>query len=137
MSDRVRVLLADDLRVVRRAVARLLSIEPDLEVVGEAVDGLDVIEKVGQLSPDVVVMDVSMPRLSGVQATRQIAAEFPTVKVVALSAHAADYMAQPMLEAGAATYLDKNMPVETLAVAIRSAVGDEGRVERANSHCGR
>ena len=127
MSDRVRVLVADDLRVVRRAVARLLSVEPDLEVVGEAVDGVDVVEKVAQLSPDVVVMDVSMPLLSGVQATRQIAADFPTVKVVVLSAHAADYMAQPMLDAGAATYLDKSMPVETLAVAIRAAVCDGTR----------
>lgn len=124
MSDKVRVLLVDDLRVVRRAVGDLLSIEPDLEVVGEAVDGLDAVDKVGELSPDVVVMDVSMPRLSGVDAARQIAAEFPTVKVVALSAHAADYMAQPMLEAGAATYLDKSAPAEKLAGAIRAAACD-------------
>ena len=126
MSDHVRVLLVDDLRVVRKAVERLLSAEPDLEVVGEAVDGLDAIEQVGRLAPDVVVMDVSMPRLNGVEATRRLRKEFPEVTVIGLSAHAADYMARPMLEAGATTFLDKGMPVETIAVAIRLAACDEG-----------
>ena len=126
MSDHVRVLLVDDLRVVRKAVERLLSAEPDLDVVGEAVDGLDALEQVGRLSPDVVVMDVSMPRLNGVEATRRLREKFPQVTVVGLSMHAAEYMARPMLEAGAATFLVKSMPVETIAVAIRLAACDEG-----------
>lgn len=125
MSDHVRVLLVDDLKVVRKAVERLLSAEPDLEVVGEAVDGLDALEQVGRLSPDVVVMDVSMPRLNGVEATRRLREEFPQVIVVGLSMHAAEYMAGPMLDAGAATFLDKSMPVETIAVAIRLAAHEE------------
>lgn len=128
MEDKVRILVADDQRVVRRAVGRILSIEPDFNVVGEAEDGVDALEKVHQLSPDVVLMDVTMPKLGGVEATRRIAAEFPAVKVVGLSAHAADYMAEPMLNAGATTYLDKSIQVETLAVAIRAAVADEKRV---------
>ena len=121
----VRVLLADDLRIVRRAVGRLLSVEPDLEVVGEARDGLEALDLVARLSPDVVVMDVSMPKLNGVEATKRIRDEFPAVKVVGLSTHAADYMAGPMLEAGAATYLDNSMPVETLPVAIRLAAREQ------------
>ena len=125
MSDHVRVLLVDDLKVVRKAVERLLSAETNLEIVGEAVDGLDAIEQVGRLSPDVVLMDVSMPRLNGVEATRRLRKEFPKVAVVGLSAHSADYMAGPMLEAGAATFLDKNMPLETIAVAIRLAAHEE------------
>ena len=107
MNDPVRVLLVDDLRVVRKAVERLLSVEPDVEVVGEAVDGLDAVEQVERLAPDVVVMDASMPRLNGVEATRRIREAFPQVTVVGLSMHAADYMARPMLEAGAATCLDQ------------------------------
>lgn len=125
MNNPVRVLLVDDLRIVRKAVERLLSVEPDVEVVGEAVDGLEAIEQVERLAPDVVVMDVSMPRLNGVEATRRIREAFPQVTVVGLSMHAADYMARPMLEAGAATFLDKSMPAETFPIAIRLAARGE------------
>jgi DNA-binding NarL/FixJ family response regulator len=102
-----------------------LSVEPDVEVVGEAVDGLEAIEQVERLAPDVVVMDISMPRLNGVEATRRIREAFPQVTVVGLSMHAADYMARPTLEAGAATFLDKSMPAETFPIAIRLAARGE------------
>ena len=125
MDDKVRILVADDQLAVRRAVGGLLDAEEDFDVVGEAADGVEALQKVQKLSPDVVVMDVSLPKLGGLEATRRITAEFPAVKVVGLSAHAAEYMAQPMLEAGATRYLDKNVPAETLAVAIRAAVGEE------------
>ena len=121
MGDAIRVLVVDDQRVIRRAITRLLSIEADVEVVGEAVDGLDALKQVRRLSPDVVLMDVTMPKLNGLEATKRIVAEFPQVKVVGYSMHEADVMARPMLQAGAVTYLDKSMPAETLPLAIRLA----------------
>lgn len=125
MDGNVRILIADDQLAVRRAVGGLLDVEEDFEVVGEAGDGVEALQKVRELSPDVVLMDVSLPKLGGLEATKRITAEFPAVKIVGLSAHAAEYMAQPMLEAGATRYLDKNAPVKTLVVAIRAAVGED------------
>lgn len=124
MNETIQILVVDDQRVVRRAITRLLSVEPDFEIIGEAVDGLDALRKVERLSPDVVLMDVSMPKLNGLEATRRIAAQFPNVRVVAFSMHDAEPMARRMLEAGAVTYLDKGMPAETLAMAIRLAGQD-------------
>lgn len=122
MSGSIRVLVVDDERIARRAVTRLLRMQPDFQVVGEATNGLDAIREVARLTPEVVLMDVTMPTLNGVDATKRILAEFPSVKVVAYSTHDSHGMAPAMLAAGAVTYLEKSMPVETLAVAIRSAV---------------
>ena len=117
----IRILVADDQSVVRSAITHVLAAESDFEVVGEAGDGREVVQQVQRLSPDVVLMDVTMPGINGIQATEQIAAENPSTKVVGFSIHDAETMGPIMLHAGAATYLEKGMPLETLAVAIRSA----------------
>ena len=86
-SKKIRVLLCDDHALVREGTRRLLEGEPDIEVVGEASDGFEAIELAGKLSPDVIAMDVSMPRMNGIEATREIKQNFPHVFILALTAY--------------------------------------------------
>jgi DNA-binding NarL/FixJ family response regulator len=120
---RVRVLLVDDSPVMRQAVGALLQGEPDLEIAGEAADGSQAIALTRQLQPAVVLMDVTMPGLDGIQATRTIHAEFPQIPVIGLSMLAGREHAQAMREAGAVTYLTKSGPPEALLAAIRASAG--------------
>lgn len=115
----VRVLLADDHQIVREGVMGLLQDEPDIEVVGEASDGLMAVEKALQIQPDVVVMDLSMPGLTGIEATRRILAERPNTRVVGLSMHEEADMAAAMREFGAVAYLTKDGSSDALIAAIR------------------
>ncbi len=115
----VRVLIADDHAIVRDGLVRLLGDYADIEVVGQAVDGAVAVETARQLEPDVVVMDVSMPRLDGVEATRRIVTQLPQIRVIGLSMHAEADMAARMREAGAIAYLPKSGPPEDLVSAIR------------------
>jgi len=116
---KVRVLLADDQRILRAGLARLLQDQADIEVIGEAVDGVMAIEMARNLHPDVIVMDVTMPRLNGIEATRRIAAEMPEIRVIGLSFHEEEDMARQMHKAGAAAYLTKGGPADALIAAIR------------------
>lgn len=116
----IRVLLVDDHRILREGLAGLLQEQPDLDVVGEAEDGVEAIQLTRQLHPDVIVMDVSMPRLGGVEATRRIKADFPQVRVIGLSMHEKDDLARAMIDAGAAAYLTKGGPSDALVAAIRA-----------------
>jgi PAS domain S-box-containing protein len=116
---RIRVLLADDHAVVREGVARLLGGEPDIEVVGQAAEGHEALRLARELLPDVVLMDVSMPGLDGVEATRAIHAELPRVRVVGLSMFEEADQAQAMREAGASDYVTKSGPATRLVAAIR------------------
>jgi PAS domain S-box-containing protein len=118
-SGKIRVLLADDHPIVRQGLARLLTEEPDMEVVAEAADGRTAIELARQVQPDVVIMDVTMPGGGGIQATRVITGEFPAMRVIGLSMHAEADMAAAMRRAGAADYLAKGGSTETLVAAIR------------------
>src|SRR5262245_41148904 len=120
------VLIADDHQIVRQGLRSLLDSHPDLTVVGEAADGREAIAKVKQLKPDVVVMDVGMPDLNGIDATRQVTAHQPAPQVVALSMHADRRFAGEMLRAGAKAYVLKESAFEELANAIREAV--QGKV---------
>jgi len=117
----IRVLLADDHKIVREGLSSLLADQPGIEVVGQAADGLAALEMARILHPDVVVMDVSMPLLDGVEATRRLKAEFLEIKVIGLSMHAESDMAGSMREAGAVAYLSKGGPAENLINAIRSS----------------
>ncbi len=117
--DVIRVLLADDHKILREGVRGLLQSSPDIEVVGEASDGRMAVELTRRLRPNVVVMDVTMPNMNGIEATRRIKEEFPQVRVVALSMHEPQDMAVAMRDAGAQTYLAKDGPSEDLIRAIR------------------
>ena len=118
----IRVLLADDHRIMRASLAGLLRNQPGIEVVGQAGDGQEVIEKARALRPDVIVMDVTMPVVDGVEATRRLTAELPDLFVIALSMHEKEDMQRAMREAGAKRYLTKDGPPEMLIAAIRSGI---------------
>ncbi len=117
------ILLADDHRVVREGLRTLLSQEPDLSVVGEAADGHQVVEMARALRPDVVIMDIAMPTLNGIEAARLIVAENPSVRVVALSMYADRRFVTQILRAGAMGYVLKEAAFEELAHAIRTVAG--------------
>ncbi|MBN2578815.1 MAG: MEDS domain-containing protein [Pirellulales bacterium] len=117
---KIRILIADDHAVFRKGLLDLLRQEPDLEVVGEAADGEAAVEQARRHHPDLVLMDVAMPRADGMEATRRITAELPGVRIIGLSAHREEDIAQALYKAGAVSYLSKDEPVELLIAAIRS-----------------
>ena len=121
----IRIIVADDHRIVRNGLRTLLNSEPDIEVIAEAENGRKTVHLVRELLPDVVVMDVTMPDLNGIEATRQILAEFPQVKIIALSMHHHEQFVTGMLTAGASGYLLKDCSVEELTAAIRAATKGE------------
>jgi DNA-binding NarL/FixJ family response regulator len=115
----IRILIADDHQIVRQGLRTLLEKEPDMAVVAEADDGRATVRLVREKSPEVVIMDVAMPDLNGIEATRQIVAEFPKIKVIALSMYADQRFVLNMLKAGASGYLLKDCAFEELIRAIR------------------
>ena len=116
---RIRVLVADDHAILREGLAGLLAEEPDIDVVGQAGDGQEALELARRIAPQVVLMDITMPVLNGIDATRQIKAEMPQIRVIGLSMHEDQAMIAAMYEAGADAYLVKNGPSESLVEAIR------------------
>ncbi|MCK6474223.1 MAG: response regulator [Planctomycetes bacterium] len=122
---RLRVLLVEDHEIVRKGVRQLLEEDPAIEVVGEAADGRTAVEMALDLRPDVIVMDVVLPKLDGIQATRRIAARLPGARIIGLSVYAQEEMARQMLKSGAQCYLAKGGPVEALLAAVKDQVGSE------------
>jgi DNA-binding NarL/FixJ family response regulator len=120
-----RILLADDHQIVREGLRSLLQQHQDMEVIGEASDGRTAVAMSEQLEPDVVIMDVGMPDLNGIEATRQIVNREPGAKVVALSMHSDRRFMGEMLKAGAKGYLLKDGAFEELATAIRAVVSNK------------
>ena len=118
----IKIVLADDHQIVRHGLRSLLSAEPDIEVVGEADNGRAVVRLVQELSPQVVIMDISMPDLNGIEATRQILAESSGVKVIALSMHSDSLFVLNMFKAGASGYLLKDCALEELVKAVRTVM---------------
>lgn len=118
---KIRVLLADDHVVVREGLRALLMAEEDIEIVGEADNGRQAVQLVKNLVPDVVVMDIAMPVLNGLEATRQITRSVPASKVLVLSSYSDDEYVQQLTEAGAAGYLVKQTAASELVKAIREA----------------
>jgi DNA-binding NarL/FixJ family response regulator len=114
----VRLLLADDHEIVRRGLRALLEAEPGWEVVAEAVDGRDAIEKTKQTKPDVAILDIGMPSLNGLEAARQIVTSGLQTKVLILTVHDADPVIQQVLEAGARGYLLKSDAARDLVTAV-------------------
>lgn len=116
----IRVLIVDDHLIVRKGIRALLVTERDIEVVGEASDGVDAISKVVNLHPDVVLMDLVMPVMDGIEATRQMTGQWPEMAVLVLTSFAADDMVFPAIKAGALGYLLKDSSPEELIEAIRN-----------------
>jgi DNA-binding NarL/FixJ family response regulator len=115
----IKVLIADDHQIVREGLRALLETEPGITVVGEAEEGRTTLRLVRELVPDVIIMDVAMPDLNGIEATRQVVAEFPEIKVIALSMHNDRRFVLNMLKAGAKGYLLKDCAFKHLIKAIR------------------
>jgi DNA-binding NarL/FixJ family response regulator len=121
----MKVLLADDHRIVREGLRSLLEDQADIEVVGEADNGRTALEMAAEHEPDVVVMDVAMPQLNGIEATRRLINDQPDTKVVALSMHSDRRYVSEALKAGATAYLLKDGAFEELVTAIRSVVANK------------
>lgn len=119
--EKITVLLADDHTVVRQGLRALLIAEGDIDIVGEAENGREAVQLVKKLLPDVVVMDIAMPQLNGLEATRQITRAVPSTKVLVLSSYSDDDYVQQLTEAGAAGYLVKQTAANDLLKAIREA----------------
>ena len=119
----IKVLLADDHGIIRQGLRSLLEKQSDIEVVGEAEDGRKAVALVQKLAPDIVIMDITMPNLNGVDATHQIAAHSPNVKIIALSIHSNKRFVADMLKAGASGYILKECLFDELVLSIRTVVG--------------
>ena len=125
MAESIRVLLVDDHQVVRQGVRFFLETQPGLEVVGEAGSGEEGVTLSAELAPDVVLMDLVMPQMDGVEATRQVKRVSPRSRVVVLTSFHDDSYIFPALQAGAISYLLKDVALPELAEAIRRAARDE------------
>ncbi len=121
----VRIIIANDHQILRQGLRALLEKEPDMEVVAEAGDGLKTVALVRELTPHVVIMDVNLPILNGIDASRQILSEYAKIKVIALSMHGDRRFVINMLKAGAHGYLLTDCPFEELAQAIRLVMANK------------
>jgi len=121
----VKLLIVDDHKIMRDGLRILLSQQEDLEVVGDAENGADAIHKSRQLQPDVVIMDVNMPVMDGLDATRFIREEFPEIKVIALSMHSRKSFVAEMLKAGASGYVPKEQAFEELVQSIKTVMNGQ------------
>jgi PAS domain S-box-containing protein len=122
-AGKIRLVLVDDHKIMRQGLRELLREQPDMEVVGEAENGLAGIQMAHELKPDLVVMDVTMPVMNGIEATRTLSRDLPQSKIVGLSMHEKEDMAEAMLEAGAVAYVTKAAASETLTSTIRECLG--------------
>ncbi|MEK7405787.1 MAG: response regulator transcription factor [Acidobacteriota bacterium] len=133
MGKKIRVLLADDHAVVRQGFRLILAAQPDMEIVGEAANGREAVELGETLQPDVIVMDVAMPELNGIEATRRLAASAPRTRVLALSMHKDSVYVREILRAGARGYLLKDAIDRDLLAAVRAVARSEGYLSPAVS----
>lgn len=132
MTDRaIRVLLVDDHAMVRRGMRDFLDLHDDIEVVGEAIDGEEAVGRAAELRPDVVVMDLMMPNLDGIEATERIKAEVADVEVIALTSFIEEARVVAAIEAGASGFLLKDAEADELAAAIRAAAAGEVHLDPA------
>jgi DNA-binding NarL/FixJ family response regulator len=131
---RIRILLADDHAVVRQGFKMILSSQSDMEIVGEAGNGREAVELAENLKPDIVVMDVAMPELNGIEATRRLATSVPHARVVALSMHKDNVYVREILRAGARGYLLKDSVAGDLVSAVRAVAQGEGYISPAVSN---
>jgi DNA-binding NarL/FixJ family response regulator len=121
----IKILIADDHGILREAIASLLNNEFGMEVIGEAQDGRTAVRLAKELHPDVIIMDIAMPNLNGIEATRQIVREMPNIKVIALSVYADRRSVREMLKAGASGYVPKQCAFKELVTAIQNVVSNQ------------
>jgi NarL family two-component system response regulator LiaR len=129
MKKAIRVLIADDHHIVRKGLKVLLGTEKDMQVVGEAENGAEAVSKAAALKPDVILMDIVMPEMDGIEATRRITAENPGARILVLTSFAADDKVFPAVKAGALGYLLKDSTPEQLIEAIRQVHRGEPSLE--------
>ncbi len=129
MSDSIRVLIVDDHSIVRKGIRALLATERDIEVVGEASDGTEAVAQAHALSPDVILMDLVMPKMDGIEATRQITARQPGARILVLTSFAADDKVFPAIKSGALGYLLKDTGPDELIQAIHQVHRGEPSLE--------
>jgi CheY-like chemotaxis protein len=122
---RIRVMLADDHLITRQGITSLLNEHSDMKVVGEAADGEEAVKMARELQPDVILMDISMPKMNGIESTKVIHSEFPHIRIIGLSMHAEAGTTRAMLDGGAVAFLSKSGHSDDLIAAIR---GDTGAV---------
>jgi NarL family two-component system response regulator LiaR len=132
--DKIRVLIADDHALVRDGTRRILEAEEDMDVVAEALDGEEAVQMATELKPDVVLMDIAMPKLDGIAATKQIKHECPEIHVLILSAYDDDQFVFRLLQAGAAGYLLKSVHSQELVAGIRAVKHGESVLHPAIAH---
>jgi DNA-binding NarL/FixJ family response regulator len=130
-NPRIRVLAVDDQRVVREGLAMLLGLLPDIEVVGTAADGEEALTLAGELRPDVILMDLRMPRVDGVEATRRLRASHPEIKVVVLTTYADDRSVIDALRAGALGYLTKDAGADEIRQALQRVASGQASLDPA------
>src|SRR6185437_6747812 len=126
--EKIKVLIADDHRVVREGLAAILKTKEDIHVLGEAQDGMEAVEKARSLVPDVILMDVSMPRMGGVEATRIIKREFPHIGIIALTMYEEQQYIFDLVRAGATGYLLKDSDSAQIVAAIRAIYRGESLI---------
>jgi two-component system response regulator NreC len=120
----IKILLVDDHKIMREGLRSLLENQPGMQVIAEAVSGREAMRLALDKRPDVVIMDIDMPDLGGIEATRQICATFPEVKVIGLSIHSEKHYVVNMLRSGASGFLSKDCPFDELAQAIKTVVAN-------------
>ncbi len=129
LVNKLRVLLADDHMIVREGLKALINAQPDMQVVGEAENGREALKCAIELSPDVVVMDISMPEMNGVEATERLRKECPQIKIVALTIYEDTGYLRQLLKAGASGYVIKRAVVEELVHAVRTCASGGSYIE--------
>jgi DNA-binding NarL/FixJ family response regulator len=127
---KIRVLISDDHDLIRRALRTVINNELDMEVIGEAVDGEQAIALAARLKPDAIVMDIQMPKLSGIEATRRIKEILPDTVILVLTVHDSNEYILRILEAGASGYLTKGIIGKDIPTAIRSAINGESMLSK-------
>jgi DNA-binding NarL/FixJ family response regulator len=123
VNSTIRVLIADDHSILRQGLSGALNQEPDMVIVGEAVNGRNALEIARTLKPDVILMDLGMPEMGGVEATQKIHSEMPKIRVIGLSMFDEIDFASTMIKAGAVAYLNKSCSIEELTSTIRRSMG--------------
>lgn len=125
MPENIRIMLADDHTIVRQGLARLLNDQPDLKIVGEAVNGRTAVDKTLELKPDVVIMDIAMPQMNGIEAAKRIKKKLPKTKILILSMYSHEHYIHELFETGVSGYILKDSSGRDIIKAIHAAMNDE------------